>query len=89
MIVLTVNRSNRTKGGTAWHAIRLPVSCNFLADIVGYPPWNISGRSILALPVSRQLANADPHVTPNLSLYAEKKEGAKKPLITLGTFDGF
>ena len=73
MVVYTISRSNRTKGGTAWHAIRLPVSCNFLADIVGYPPCNIGGCSSLALPVPRQLADADPHVRSNLSLNAEKK----------------
>lgn len=38
-----------------------------------------------ALPVPRQLADADPHVRSNLSLNAEKKGQAKKPLITLAS----
>ena len=57
----------------------------FLADIVGYPPCNIGGCSSLALPVPRQLADADPHVRSNRSLNAEKKGQAKKPLITLAS----
>ncbi|APG73996.1 hypothetical protein [Lactobacillus delbrueckii] len=57
----------------------------FLADIVGYPPCNIGGCSSLALPVPRQLADADPHVRSNLSLNVEKKGQAKKPLITLAS----